>query len=145
MNTIHARRLHFVLPFALGLLLVTLGTTCSSNQTDQPPPENSTTTAQSPPTPEAEKTEKTKSTDVATQPLSESDPALSHDEAWIVSTQNVVNLTPRASGVTIAVKPNAGFVLGDLLEVGDKSLATAVCGRGTCVLGKGNYHSCCTV
>lgn len=142
MNNIRARHAHFGLPFALGLLLVTLGTTCSSNQTGQPPTENSTMTAQSSPTPE---TEKAKSPDGATQPLTESDPALSHDEAWIVSTQNVVNLTPKATGVTVAVKPYAGFRLGDLLEVGEKSLATAVCGQGTCVLGKGNYYSCCTV
>ncbi len=142
MNTIRARRSHFVLPFALGLLLVTLGTTCSSNQSDQPPPENRNMTAQSSPIPEAEKA---KSPDVTTQPLTESDPALVPDEAWIVSAQNIVNLTPKGTSVPIAVKPSVGFRLGDLLEVGERSLATAVCSRGTCVLGTGNYHSCCTV
>src|SRR5207237_76372 len=142
MNTIHARRSHFVLPFALGLLLVTLGTTCSPNQNDQPPPENSNMTAQSSPTPEADQA---KSPNVATEPLTESDPALVPDEAWIVSTLNIVNLTRKGTNVPQAVKSNVGFKLGDLLQVGDKSFATALCKRGTCVLGLGNYNSCCTV
>jgi hypothetical protein len=143
MNSMRARRLHFVLPLGLVLFLVALGTTCSSNQ-NQPPHENTNVIAQNSPSPSPEKAE-AKSTDVATEPLTESDPALVPDEAWILSTQNIVNLTRKATNVTVAVKSNVGFKLGDLLQVGDKSLAVALCKRGTCVLGLGNYNSCCTV
>lgn len=142
MNTTHTRRLRFILPFSLGLLLVTFGSKCSSNRNVQPPPENSNKTAQSSPTPEADQA---KSSNVATEPLTESDPALVPDEAWILSTQNIVNLMRKGTNVPQAVKSNVGFKLGDLLQVGDKSLATALCKRGTCLLGTGNYNSCCTV
>jgi hypothetical protein len=139
---IHPPRSRVVLPLGLALLLVTLGTTCSSSQSDQPPTENSNMAVQASPSPEIKKTD---FKDVANEPLTESDPALTQDEAWILSTKNIVNLTRKGTNTPQAVKTKVPFQLGDLLEIGDKSFATVLCKRGTCVLGLGNYNSCCTV
>ena len=140
MKKIQIHRAHLVLPFVFCFLVITLGSACWHTRTDSPPPADNNLSAQSSPT-----VEPSKSTDTATDPLTESDPALAENEAWILSTQNIVNLTRKGSNTPEAVKFYTGFRLGDLLEVARDSFATALCQKGTCVLGLGNYHSCCTV
>ena len=139
MITIRTRRSFSVVPFAL-VLLVAFVAACRRNQVEPPPPDNRI--AQSTPTREVDQP---KPPDVTNEPLTESDPALTPDEAWILSTKNVVNLTRKGTNSPVAVQANVGFKLGDLLQVGDASFAVALCKQGTCVLGLGNYNSCCTV
>lgn len=142
MNHIQTHGPRFVLPFVFCFLLITLGSTCSRTRTHTPPPETTNSSAQNSSPPQAEPL---KGTEVTTEPLTESDPALSSNEAWILDTQNIVNLTPKGSNTPVAIKRNVGFKLGDLLEVGNASSATALCKQGTCILGNGSYYSCCTV
>lgn len=141
-NQLH--RSHVVFLMVCCFLLVTLGSTCRHTQTDSPPPENSNQRAQNSPSVEVEQPN---SKETTTQPLTETDPALVPAEAWILTPapHNIVNLTPKATNTTIAVNAPARFRLGDLLEVGNASFATALCQKGTCILGVGNYNSCCTV
>jgi len=141
---IQIRRSHLLLTLVCCCLLFTLGSTCRRTQIDSPAPESNNLSAQSSPSVDVEQP---KSKEDATQPLTESDPALETDEAWIIDTRNIVNLTPKSSNTRIALPSGARapFKLGDLLEVGDASYATAACKKGTCILGNGNYHSCCTV
>ena len=132
-------RAQIVVPF---VLVITLGSSCWNRPTDTPPPENKNSPAQSSPSP---RVDESKSTDAATQPVVESDPALTEHEAWILSIEKIVNLTRKGSNTVDAIKLGTYFNLGDLLEVAPDSSATALCKNGTCVLGNGNYHSCCTV
>jgi len=136
----HAR---FVLPSLFCLLMITLGSSCWNRPTDtSPPPETKNSTVQNSPSPESDQS---KSTEQTNQPLTESDPALVSAEALILETKNVVNLTRKGSNTPNAVIIKTWFNLGDLLEVGNGASATALCSNGTCLLGAGNYSSCCTV
>ena len=137
-------RAQITLPFLFCSLLITLGSSCWNRRTDTvPPPENKNSNAQNSPSPEGDQS---KSTEPTNQPITESDPALAADEAWILEPNNIVNLTRKGSNTPVAMKIDFIFNPGDLMEVGDASNATALCPKtGTCLLGPGNYNSCCTV
>lgn len=137
-------RSQFVLPLLFLLLLISQGSACwSSNTNVPPPPENKNSNAQTSPSPDSDQS---KSTEQTNQPLTESDPALVPDEAWILNTENIVNLTRKGTNNPFPIKSNVGFKLGDLLEIANASNANALCPKtGTCLLGPGNYNSCCTV
>jgi tetratricopeptide (TPR) repeat protein len=135
-------RISSFLPLALGVSLALLGAACRRSQTYPPPPQNHNLSNQGTPNPDSDKTAPEKAPDA---PLTETDPALIPDEALILSTQNVVNLKRRGSTLFAPILGRVGFKIGDLLQVGDASLATVLCKQGTCVLGLGNYTSCCTV
>lgn len=144
MIKIRGKRAHFMLPFLFCGLLFTLGSSCWNRPTNTTPsPETKNSNAQNSPSPESDQS---KSTEQTNQPLTESDPALVQDEAWIFEPHNIVNLTRKGTNTPVAMQIDFIFNLGDLLEVGDASNATAVCPKkGTCLLGPGNYNSCCTV
>ena len=143
MIKIRARRSQIALPFVICFLLITLGSSCWTRQTDTPPaPQINNSTAQSSPSVEVEQS---KATDATNQPLTESDPTLVPAEAWILSTHHIVNLTPKGTNTPIPVIIKTPFNLGDLLAVADASDATVFCTKkGTCLIGPGNYNSCCT-
>ena len=139
-----SNRPQFVLPLVFLLLLIGQGSACwSSNTNVPPPPENKNSNVQNSPSPDSDQS---KSTEQTNQPLTESDPALVQDEAWILEPINIVNLTRKGTNTAVAMKIDFIFNLGDFMEVGAASNATAVCPKtGTCLLGPGNYNSCCTV
>lgn len=137
MITHQVRISHLVAPAVAGLVIA-FGFACKTGT----PTANENLPGTSTPTPLVEQG---KTPEIPGDSLRENDPALTSDEAWILSTQNIVTLTRKGTNAPQAIKGNVGFRIGDLLQVGSQSVATVLCKRRMCDLGPNTYTSCCTV
>jgi hypothetical protein len=67
------------------------------------------------------------------------------DEAMILSVTNDVSIKRQGAASFVPILHNVAFRFGDLLQIGNNSMATILCSaRGLCELAVGTYTECCT-